>query len=401
MNKSVSCLLLSLLISLSIVFRSAASMPDSSGVVRRLLIPTFSLDGRFSFVPATNEFLAGDNNKATPIDHSNAIHLHMGFRFHPDSERGRLYPDVYQGIGVGYATFYNSDELGNPTMIYVYQGAPMHRFSSRLSVNYEWNFGGSFGWHPYSADNIYNHSIGSRANFYLGAGFYFDYRVAPHWRFRLGTMLSHYSNGNTGFPNTGVNEVGIQMGLTYDVQRSDLKYPSSNSSRSFTRHMTYDVLLFGSWRKKGVYDESGVGVPLPQRFAVGGFNFSPLFNLSRYWRVGPSLDYVYDESLGVQLLTPASWAPEYREYSNPPNSTRMSLGVSARAEFVMPIFSINLGWGYNFYHPSEDAVGSYQVLGLKTTITRRLYLYTGYSLHDFSEPNHLMFGLGYRLGKRK
>ena len=58
---------------------------------------------------------------------------------------GQLYPYAYQGIGVGYNTFGNVSELGNPVSVYVFQGSRLARLARNLTLNYEWNFGASFG----------------------------------------------------------------------------------------------------------------------------------------------------------------------------------------------------------------------------------------------------------------
>ena len=82
-------------------------------------------------------------------------HLKYAFQFSKDSYLGRLYPHAYQGIGVSHNTFYNSAELGNPVAVYAFQGAPIVRLSSRLSLDYEWNFGASVG------NNMTNTAIGT------------------------------------------------------------------------------------------------------------------------------------------------------------------------------------------------------------------------------------------------
>ena len=56
----------------------------------------------------------------------------------------------------------------------------------------------------------------------------------------------------------------------------------------FPRHISYDVVLFGSWRRKGVW----VGekqIASPNAYPVAGFNFAPMYNLSYKLRVGASL----------------------------------------------------------------------------------------------------------------
>ena len=84
----------------------------------------------------------------------------------------------------------------------------------------------------------------------------------------------------------------------------------------------------------------------------------------------------------------------------PSADRQIMVGVSARAEFVMPYFIINAGIGHSIYGKG-DMNAFYQILALKVNMTRRAYLHIGYSLHDFKLPNHLMLGIGYRLRCRR
>ena len=76
-------------------------------------------------------------------------------------------------------------------------------------------------------------------------------------------------------------------------------------------------------------------------------------------------------------------------------------GLSLRAELVMPVFSINVGVGRNLIYSGGDMKGFYQILALKTYITRHLFLHVGYQLSKFKDPNNLMLGLGYRFHDKR
>ena len=77
------------------------------------------------------------------------------------------------------------------------------------------------------------------------------------------------------------------------------------------------------------------------------------------------------------------------------------MGLSLRAELVMPIFSINAGLGRNLVCHGDDTQGFYQILALKTYVTRHLFLHVGYQLSKFKDPNNLMLGLGYRFHDKR
>lgn len=70
---------------------------------------------------------------------------------------------------------------------------------------------------------------------------------------------------------------------------------------SIPRHVSYDLTLFGSWRKKAVAHEGSSGqVPAPGTYNVFGFSFAPMYNFGYKFRAGVALDGVYDHSANMK-----------------------------------------------------------------------------------------------------
>ena len=78
---------------------------------------------------------------------------------------------------------------------------------------------------------------------------------------------------------------------------------------------------------------------------------------------------------------------------------QLALGLSGRAEYVMPFFTIGVGLGTNVLGRG-DLRGLYQVFALKINVTRSSFLHIGYNLQDFQTPNYLMLGLGFRFNNK-
>jgi hypothetical protein len=55
----------------------------------------------------------------------------------------------------------------------------------------------------------------------------------------------------------------------------------------------------------------------------------------------------------------------------------------------------------NLIYSGGDMKGFYQILALKTYVTRHLFLHVGYQLSKFKDPNNLMLGLGYRFHDKR
>ena len=373
---------------------------------RRRFVHGIGLELRPEYVCPTNPFLAGDNLARQPIDLSLAAHLRYSFRFQPGSRPDRIYGGAYQGIGVSYYSFENREELGSPVAFYIFQGARIARISRRLSFNYEWNFGLSFGWKPYDAQmNPANIMMGSKINAYINADFYLNVTLTRELDFSAGLSMTHFSNGNTKFPNAGLNSIGMKFGLLYCFGRADdplVKPRRPLLAPDFPRHFSYDLVLFGSWRRKGV-EVGDKQYASPNAYGVAGFNFATMYNFGYKFRAGLSLDGVYDGSANVYtedyIVEVGGRDPGYTFYT-PSIDRQIALGISGRAEFVMPYFTVGIGLGVNVLHKGGDLKSFYQMLTLKIAATRRTFVHIGYCLKDFQTPNYLMLGVGFRFNNK-
>lgn len=380
----------------------AQTTGDSGGKLTHIV----GFDFRPSYVFPTNEFFKGANNAQQRINTTLSGHLKYGFKFAPDSEMGQLYPHAIQGIGIAYNTFFNSQELGNPLAVYVFQTSRIATLSPKLSLDYEWNFGASFGWKEYNEEtNPMNRVTGSKINAYINLGFLLNWQVSAHTNLRAGIGMTHYSNGNTNYPNSGVNTIGASIGITRSFGESNNpRKPSYLSEKAlFNKYVSYDLIIYGATRKRGVYMENYEPFLASGSFGILGLNFNPLYNFSRYFRAGLSLDMQYDESANIGTHVANDEIPANAEdikFFRPPFKEQFSTGLSVRAEIVMPIFSINLGIGKNFICKGADTNSFYQTFVLKTNITKNIFLHTGYQLYKFKDPNNLMLGIGYRFNAR-
>lgn len=365
------------------------------------------IEGRPGYIFRINTFLKGENKDGLPIKHLYSTHLKYSFRFHPNSYVNKIYRGVYQGIGLTHYTFGNSAEIGNPVALYLFQGATMAHLSPTLSLNYEWGFGLSAGWKPYNKEtNAYNGLMGSKLNAYMNANFYLQQRLSPQFNLIAGATLTHFSNGNTKFPNAGLNSIDAKIGLVYNLNGHDrddsnnLTNPPLHVKR-FPRHISTDVVLFGSWRRKGL-EFNDTPMASPNTYHVVGFNVNPMYNMGYNLRLGLSLDGVYDSSANIyteDYIVSPGYDPGHTFYT-PALKKQLSLGLSARAEYVMPYFTVGLGIGTNVLHGGGDLKGLYQMLALKIEVTRSSFIHIGYNLQNFNMPNYLMLGIGYRFGNR-
>lgn len=359
---------------------------DSSAT--RHFVHQLMFDYRPGAILHTNDFLRGKNPEVRTMNHDMGYYLKYAFSAPEGSEQARIYRDAYQGIGIGWNEF--NPQLGNPVSVFLLQGARIASLSNRLALNYEWNLGLTFGWNPYDEiDNPDNKLIGSRVTAYIGFDLYLRWIASRHVDLNFGLNVTHYSNGNTQFPNLGLNTAALRIGAAYYINRHSPRLLYRHEAMPAVSHdITYDLILYGAWHQRGYYTSDGEAYILPETYAVAGFNFNPMYRFNHWLKAGLSLDGTYDRGANVDL---DGVAPEsvWRQ---------MALGASARVEFCMPYFAINFGIGSNFVNATDDFHGIYELLALKLNLTRRFLLHIGYCLNDFHRPKHLMLGVGWRFG---
>ncbi len=399
------------------VIASAAAMPsyghssDSSRVAHHL-----GFNVRPSSLLPTHEFFRGKNELGKRLDKSASAHLQYSFAFPESSRFGEVNPTAYQGIGVAFNTFFDRNEIGNPVSVYVFQGASLARLSKSLTLDYEWNFGVSFGWHPYDPDgkinpdrpNTYNLVVGSKVNAYINFGLMLVWSPDSDWSVSAGTDFTHFSNGNTSYPNSGVNTIGLRLGASRRFGQAQTRQATASKvnesedgttgrSRFFSR-LTYDATIYGAVRVKGLIWNDTPYIP-EGKFGIIGLNINPLYRVNKFFRAGFSIDIQYDESANIHNHIAGTDNDGKIRFFRPPIAEQLGAGLSLRAEFVMPVFSVNIGFGRNLIYKGDDLKGFYQSLALKTDLYKGLFLHIGYKLHDFQDPNNLMLGVGWRFGE--
>ena len=389
------CLRMIFLCMAAVAFPIAAhAVSGDSSVVHRIEVE--AVPGRLLH---TNDFLTGYNTEVRTMNHSFVARLKYAFAPPEDSEQALIYKGVYQGAGLAFHSF--NPQLGSPVSLYLFQGATVKTLSQRLSLNYEWDFGLTYGWKSYDKQtNPENRVIGSKLTAYIDFGFYLRWMLSRNWDLNIGATVTHYSNGNTAIPNAGLNAVGAKASVAYYINRGE-KRRESRELPVFDRHWGWDLTLYGAWKRRGMDTGSGT-YALPGVYGVAGFTLNPLYHINHWLNVGASLDGFYDSSANMEVMT----APADEQEKEPttddvalaPWYQRVGLGLSARAEFVMPYFTINFGIGHNFVNAhTEDMKGFYEILALKISLVRQAYLHIGYSLYDFYYPNNLMLGIGLHL----
>lgn len=322
----------------------------------------------------THGFYRGYNDFGKAIPMAASAHLKYGFSLNTESSLGQLFPTAYQGIGIALHSFFNHEITGTPAILYIFQGSRIADLGKYVSLDYEWNLGASYGWKV-------NEVVGSRWNIYINVGLPLTWHISPEWELSFGPEYTHFSNGDTRFPNGGANTVGCRIGITGKIGAPEKEKapgrlltsgePELKDSKTADR-MSYDLTLYGAWRADRYLEGTHLNI-INEAFATGGLCFNPLYRLNRYFSAGPAADLMIDTSAGK------------------------ACGLSVRGELHMPFFSINLGAGYNMLSTAGELSGFYTTYNLKALLTGKVFLNIGYRLSSVNYSHNLMFGIGVRL----
>ena len=342
----------------------------------------------------THGFYRGYNDMGKSVPCAGSVHLKYSFSLSPESKPGQFYPTAYQGIGVAAQSFFNNDLVGTPVIAYLFQGSRLADLGKTVSLDYEWNLGASYGWKV-------NKVVGSRWNIYINVGLPLTWHANPKYDISFGPEYTHFSNGDTTFPNGGANTVGLRLGVTWKGQGSSDENGNFGEEKAPGRlliqddpelqklksaeRMSYDIFVYGAWRADRYIHENKLQL-INEPHAVAGLSFNPLYRLNRYFSLGPGLDLMLDRSADLN-----------KEIATLPLTQQTACGVSAKAELTMPFFSINLGAGYNVLTKADDLKGFYTTYNLKAFLSQKLFLTVGYRLGSVNYAHNLMFGVGIRL----
>lgn len=392
---------------------SVAPTPADSTTLQH----SFSLDVRSGFVTQHHDLFRGVNVTGTPINASASAHIQYAFRFPSASRLGRIMPSAYQGVGVAPYTFFNHEVMGTPVAFYVFQGAEVARFAESLSLDYEWNFGASAGWHR-------NLVVGTKVNAYINLGLMLKWqpglcssafcRSLDGWTFAAGLDMTHFSNGDTTLPNVGTNIIGARIsasrafgataGMTADrgsAARVDIRQfrreaRTELSRKSFLKRTELDVILCGTVNAETItYQDKEY--KLDGKFGVAALHINPLYRVTPCFLVGPAVDVQYNEGINladhVAGINPVT--DEIR-FHRPPLAEQLAAGLSIRVELQAPIFAVNLGFGHNIIYKGPELGGFYYLAALKTFVTDSLFMHVGLKVCDTESSNNLLLGLGWR-----
>ncbi|MCU4174926.1 acyloxyacyl hydrolase [Carboxylicivirga sp. N1Y90] len=348
----------------------------------------------------TNDFLKGENNAGKPIDFYHALNLSYGVQTDGSKDWHHIFNFPSYGVSWYNADFFNTDELGNPTAIYGFMSFPF-RHTEKSTWGYELGFGLTYNWQPYDKySNPFNTAIGSNRTVFIDANLFYKYHLGNRWDLRGSFGFTHFSNGGTKKPNSGINLLSPSIELSYNFKDRPLLIREIKPA--YEQH--YEVALqIGAGARNILYDNPNGEDPNQGTADVmhSYVNISGAFLKATTWKhkFGGGIDFTYDETANVQVTNPANGNEEPIVNISDKFSEKFMLGIFGTYEYTIDRLSVASYLGYLVYRKevTNESNKLYQKFGIKYHFKNDMYAGLLVRAHNFSVAEVIEWNLGYRI----
>lgn len=210
-------------------------------------------------------------------------------------------------------------------------------------------------------------------------------RLLDRFGFQAGLTLIHYSNANVRAPNTSINTIALNVGLTYNLGDEVLEYIDTNTDKKFTESIKYNLAF-----------RSGIN----QSDVIGSGQF-PFYIFSAY--ADKRLGHTSAIQLGADVFF-SNFLKEliyYQSVSFPEenvsgNEDHKRVGVFVGHELFINKLSLITQLGYYVYYPFDFEGRTYFRVGLKHYFGKTFFGAITLKSHG-AKAEAVEFGIGVRL----
>lgn len=241
---------------------------------------------------------------------------------------------------------------------------------------------------PYDKEaNSKNNAFGSKfmSNINLGLA-YKKTNLLGNFGLETGLLFTHYSNGRTKSPNSGINTYNISLGINYSIEDPPIKQlDTTKSGAKFTEPLRYTIVF------------------------RGGVNESSVVNSGQhpFYHIGFFVDKRISRKSALQLGTEVFLSQynkdfiKYQSVAYPnenldPNTDYKRAGLFIGHELFINKLSFEAQVGYYIYQPYKFDMPIYDRLGLKYYINKKVFAGVSLKTHLFL-AEALEFVIGVRL----
>jgi len=234
-----------------------------------------------------------------------------------------------------------------------------------------------------SKNKAFGSSFMSNTNFGL---IYNEEHLIGNLGIHAGFLFTHFSNGRTKTPNSGINSFLVNVGLNYDFSNTSKRIIDTTSvKKNYSEPIKYNFVL------RSGYNESQVIGSGQYPFYHASFFIDKRFNRKSALQLGTEFfltnsfkDYIKYKSIA------------FPELNLDPNTDYKRVGIFTGYELFINKISLEAQVGYYIYRPFKEDIALYDRVGFKYHFTPKIY--TGFSVktHMFL-AEALELGIGLRL----
>ncbi|NMH87170.1 acyloxyacyl hydrolase [Flavivirga algicola] len=300
-----------------------------------------------------------------------------------DWERRYNYPDY--GVSFAYQNLKN-DVLGNNYALYTHYNFYFLNRHLMLRIGQ----GLALTTHPYDKEeNFRNIAFGSKilSSTYLMLN-YKKERIIDRFGLQAGLSFIHYSNANVKAPNTSINSMALNVGVTYNLDDEEPEYIRTLhdiEQEKFTEPIKYNLAF-----RVGI-NESDV---------VGSGQF-PFYVFSAYADKRINIKSALQFGTDIFFSNFLKEFINYRSVAFPEDNTSGNedykrVGVFAGHELFINKTSLVSQFGYYVYYPFDFEGRTYIRIGLKRYFSNKWFGALTLKSHG-AKAEAVEFGVGLRL----
>jgi hypothetical protein len=240
---------------------------------------------------------------------------------------------------------------------------------------------------PYDRiDNPKNIALGTRllSSTYLMLNFKKE-RVFDRFGLQAGLSFIHYSNANVKAPNTSVNTMALNLGLTYNFEENSVEYIDNLSNEKFTEPIRFNAVF-----RSGINQSDVIGSGQFPFYILSTYADKRLSNISAI-QVGAD---VFFSNFLKELIYYQSVAFPEKEVTGDEDYKRVGLFVGH--ELFINRMSVITQLGYYVYYPFDFEGRTYIRVGLKRYFGKKLFGAITLKSHG-AKAEAVEFGIGVRL----
>ncbi|MBF8150188.1 acyloxyacyl hydrolase [Winogradskyella sp. F6397] len=290
------------------------------------------------------------------------------------------YPDY--GASLIYQDLKN-ETLGNTIALYAHYN--FYFFKRRVMLRL--GQGLAYASNPYDKiENAKNVAFGSDilSSTYIMLNYKKD-RLFNRFGFQTGLALTHYSNANVKAPNTSVNTINFNLGLTYHLDTEDPEFSEPIAEEKYTEKVKYNLVF-----RSGINESDVIGSGQFPFYVLSGYADKRLSHVSA---IQFGADVFFSKFLKELIYFQSVSFPE-ENVSGDEDYKRV--GLFAGHELFINRMSIETQLGYYVYYPFDFEGRTYIRIGLKRYFGKKLFGAITLKSHG-AKAEAVEFGIGVRL----